>query len=104
MGARVEVPALARGGLTPVAPGRGPGASPPEQGLSGRDPFDPEFCRALERKVLGPIIRDYFRARVLGAERLPKRGPVILAANHSGNAFPHDGIVLDAALWHRDGL
>ena len=29
---------------------------------------------------------------------------MILAANHSGNAFPHDGIVLDAALWCRDGM
>jgi 1-acyl-sn-glycerol-3-phosphate acyltransferase len=98
---RVEAAALPRAAVTP---GRGPGVSPPEGVPAGRDPFDPEFCRALERKVLGPIIRDYFRARVVGAERLPKRGPVILAANHSGNAFPHDGIVLDAALWHRDGL
>jgi 1-acyl-sn-glycerol-3-phosphate acyltransferase len=71
---------------------------------AGVDPFDSEFCRALEREVLGPITTHYFRARILGAERLPKRGPLILAANHSGNAFPHDGIVLDAALWHRDGM
>jgi 1-acyl-sn-glycerol-3-phosphate acyltransferase len=71
---------------------------------AGVDPFDPEFCRALEREVLGPITKHYFRARIIGAERLPKHGPVILAANHSGNAFPHDGIVLDAALWCRDGM
>ena len=88
---------------TPPAPGAAPahdpGVSPPRA-----DPFDPVFCRALEREVLGPISRRYFRARIIGAERLPKQGPIILAANHSGNAFPHDGIVLDAALWHRDGM
>ena len=55
------------------------------------EPFDPDYCRALERGPLGGIIEDYFRARVIGAERLPHHGPLILAANHSGNAFPHDG-------------
>lgn len=70
----------------------------------GWDPFDPGFCRALEHQVLGPISAHYFRTRVIGADRLPKRGPLILAANHSGNAFPHDGIMLDAALWSMDGL
>lgn len=68
------------------------------------DPFDPAYCRSLEREVLGPIATHYFRVRVIGAERIPKRGPLILAANHSGNAFPHDGIVLDGALWWRDGM
>jgi 1-acyl-sn-glycerol-3-phosphate acyltransferase len=29
---------------------------------------------------------------------------VILAANHSGNAFPYDAIALDALLWSRDGM
>jgi 1-acyl-sn-glycerol-3-phosphate acyltransferase len=74
------------------------------QSRTGRDPFDVEFCRALERTVLGPISTRYFRVRVIGADRLPKRGPLILAANHSGNAFPHDGIVLDGALWRQDGM
>jgi 1-acyl-sn-glycerol-3-phosphate acyltransferase len=79
----------------PVGPAHGPG---------GRDPLDTEFCRALEREVLGPISTHYFRTRVIGADRIPKRGPLILAANHSGNAFPHDGIVLDAALWSLDDM
>lgn len=68
------------------------------------DPFDPEYCRALEQRTLGPIARQYFRPRLVGAERLPARGPVILAANHSGNAFPYDAIMLDATLWRHDGL
>jgi 1-acyl-sn-glycerol-3-phosphate acyltransferase len=86
----------------PVADTRVP--RPPRPARLGRDPFDEEFCHALERNVLGPISTHYFRARVIGAERLPKRGPLILAANHSGNAFPHDGIVLDGALWRLDGM
>lgn len=67
------------------------------------DPFDPEYCRELERRTLGPIARQYFRPKLLGAERLPVTGPVILAANHSGNAFPYDAIMLDATLWRHDG-
>ena len=68
------------------------------------DPFDPEWSREMVRRVLGPVIDSYFRARVVGAERIPKGGPLILAANHSGNAFPYDGMVLDALLWEHDGL
>lgn len=69
-----------------------------------RDPFDPAYCRALERRVLGPVAAHYFRVRLIGADRLPTQGPIILAANHSGNAFPHDGIVLDGTLWRYDGM
>lgn len=50
------------------------------------------------------IVHHYFRGRLLGADKLPDRGPCIVAPNHSGNAFPHDGMVLDALLWERDGF
>lgn len=66
------------------------------------DPFDPEYCRELEERTLGPIARQYFRPRLIDAGRLPARGPAILAANHSGNAFPYDAIMLDATLWRHD--
>lgn len=69
-----------------------------------RDPFDAGYCRSLVQDVLDPLIDGYFRARIVHGERIPERGPLILAANHSGNAFPYDGIVLDALLWRRDGL
>jgi 1-acyl-sn-glycerol-3-phosphate acyltransferase len=68
------------------------------------EPFDPEFCRRLMAQVIGPISDHYFRPRIIGGEKLPRDGPVILAANHSGTAFPYDAIVLDFALWKRDGL
>ena len=66
--------------------------------------FDPEYCRELVGAVLGPISDHYFRPKLVGAEKIPRGGPVILAANHSGTAFPYDAIVLDFALWRRDGL
>lgn len=68
------------------------------------DPFDVEYSRELVLRTLGPAARQYFRPRLIGAERLPARGPVILAANHSGNAFPYDAIMLDTTLWHSDGF
>jgi 1-acyl-sn-glycerol-3-phosphate acyltransferase len=90
--------------LRVAEPATGPAPARPAPPGAGRDPFDLEFSRSLVRDVLRPITRHYFRARLIGAERLPKRGPLILAANHSGNAFPHDGIVLDGALWCADDL
>ncbi|MGE0351757.1 MAG: 1-acyl-sn-glycerol-3-phosphate acyltransferase [Gemmatimonadales bacterium] len=68
------------------------------------EPFDPEYCRDLEREVLGPINDHYFRVQIFGAHKIPEKGPVILASNHSGNAFPYDAIALDSYLWRRDGM
>ncbi len=76
--------------------------SAPEDGTAYAH-FDPDYTRRVLDGALDPIIDHYFRPRLLGAERLPERGPLVLAANHSGSAFPYDGIVLDALLWRRDG-
>lgn len=67
------------------------------------DPFDADWARSIMSTAIEPQIRLWFRAEIVGAERIPAHGPVILAANHSGNAFPYDAIVLDALLWARDG-
>ena len=77
---------------------------PAATGGATYEPFDPEYCRALMRRAVEPVLDHYFRARFVGAEKLPARGPVILAANHSGTAFPYDAIALDFALWQRDGM
>jgi 1-acyl-sn-glycerol-3-phosphate acyltransferase len=69
-----------------------------------RDPFDPDYTRGLYCDAIAPIVEHYFRPRLRGAGRIPHTGPLILAANHSGNAFPYDGMVLDYLLWRRDGL
>ncbi|HKW47855.1 MAG TPA: 1-acyl-sn-glycerol-3-phosphate acyltransferase, partial [Gemmatimonadaceae bacterium] len=68
------------------------------------DPFDADWARALERAVLRPINEVWFRVQVFGAEHIPKTGPLILASNHSGNAFPYDAIALDSVLWQRDDM
>ena len=68
------------------------------------EPFDADYLRELERAVLSPISDTWFRPRLIGAERLPASGPALFIANHSGNAFPYDAIVLDALLWKHDGM
>lgn len=68
------------------------------------EPFEPDYCRDLLKHAVGPLSDYYFRARVIGAEKLPAKGPVVIATNHSGTAFPYDAIVFDFALWRRDGL
>ncbi|HKB54086.1 MAG TPA: 1-acyl-sn-glycerol-3-phosphate acyltransferase, partial [Ramlibacter sp.] len=78
-----------------------PGSVPPRAFES--DPFDADYCRELCGRVLGPVNRHWFRPVIFGAERLPSRGPLIIASNHSGNCLPHDAIALDSFLWTRDG-
>jgi 1-acyl-sn-glycerol-3-phosphate acyltransferase len=68
------------------------------------EPLDVEYCRDLLRRAIAPLSDHYFRPRIIGADKLPARGPLIVAANHSGTAFPYDAIVLDFALWRRDEL
>ena len=80
----------------------GPPSAPPRP-FGYYDPFDPEFAREAIEQVFRPLLDHYFRPRLLGAHRLPQNGPLILAANHSGNAFPYDAMVLDSVLWRRKG-
>jgi len=68
------------------------------------EPLDLEYLRDFAAKVFIPILDHWFRPKLIGAEKIPDRGPLILAANHSGNAFPHDAVVFDATLWRHDGL
>jgi 1-acyl-sn-glycerol-3-phosphate acyltransferase len=68
------------------------------------DPIDWAYISAVGKGFYGEITDHYFRAELLGAEKLPERGPLIVAPNHSGNAFPHDAVVLDLLLWRQAGL
>jgi 1-acyl-sn-glycerol-3-phosphate acyltransferase len=78
-----------------------PDSARPQQGPY--EPFDPDYLGSALDEVFEPLIRHYFRPVLLGAERIPEHGPLILAPNHSGNAFPYDGMMLDAQLWEREG-
>lgn len=69
-----------------------------------RDPIDWEYIESLNRGFLGEIVDHWFRGAIVGAEKIPAAGPLIIAPNHSGNAFPHDAVVLDALLWRHFGL
>ncbi len=71
---------------------------------SGQDPVDFEYLESFYEKVSSDIIEHYFRAELTGFEHIPQKGPVILASNHSGNAFPHDSFVLDQLLWRADNF
>jgi 1-acyl-sn-glycerol-3-phosphate acyltransferase len=67
------------------------------------DPIDWDYIRSLNDGFLGEIVDHWFRGRLVGGENLPTRGPLIIAPNHSGNAFPHDAVVLDGLLWRLAG-
>ena len=68
------------------------------------DPVDFEYLESFYREVSSWIIAYYYRASLHGFDNIPKSGPVILASNHSGNAFPHDSFVLDQLLWQEGGF
>lgn len=67
------------------------------------DPFDAGYTRAFCADIMESVNGHWFRPVLVGGEKLPTRGPLIIASNHSGNALPHDGMSLDAFLWARDG-
>jgi 1-acyl-sn-glycerol-3-phosphate acyltransferase len=95
----------------PEAPAfTGPWAAPTPElpAAPPQDPIDWDYAHSVNTGFLGDAIDRYFRAALLGADALPARGPCIVAPNHSGNAFPHDAVVLDGLLWRharhtRDG-
>ncbi len=68
------------------------------------DPVDFEYLESFYREVSSWIITYYYRASLYGFKHIPGKGPVILASNHSGNAFPHDSFVLDQLLWQSGGF
>ena len=59
----------------------------------------PDFV-AMGDAVTGPLHRSYFRVKSYGSENIPKTGPAILAANHSGT-LPMDGMMLWADVMRR---
>jgi len=65
--------------------------------------FDLNYTKAIIVKVIKFLGDYYFRPKYIGFESLPKRNnpdvPLIFASNHSGMAFPWDGIILAAGMY-----
>ncbi len=66
------------------------------------DPVDLDYFQDLSAEIFEPLLDTYFRPRLIGVEHLPQDGPAILAANHSGTAFPWDAMVFDYLMFRRD--
>jgi|GEM_PF-299930 len=71
--------------------------------------FNLEYAKSVAKFVLTPIEKYYFRAEFIGFEgdsyperNNPKR-PLIFASNHSGMAFPWDGIIFASGLMRISG-
>ncbi len=70
--------------------------------------FNLDYAKSLARFVINPIERYYFRAEYVGfeGEDFPERNnpkhPLIFASNHSGMAFPWDGVIFTSGLMRRN--
>ncbi len=62
------------------------------------DHYDEEFTKTMSSDVMVYLEKYYFRSRFIGFENFPERNnpnrPLIFASNHSGMAFPWDGIMM----------
>lgn len=65
--------------------------------------FDLELARQIIEKVIRYLDVSYFRPRYIGFNNYPNRNnpevPLIFASNHSGMAFPWDGIILASGIY-----
>jgi 1-acyl-sn-glycerol-3-phosphate acyltransferase len=84
------------GGVTDAARDRaGPDGADPDPGgaTGGRNTLrggdsDPERGYRIAAMVVKPLMRTWFRIRLVGEEHIPEVGPVILASNHRSNMDP----------------
>lgn len=67
-----------------------------------------DFAAELIKHVLAPLDQYYFRSQFIGFESFPERNhperPLIFASNHSGMAFPWDGIMFSSLLFQRNNF
>jgi 1-acyl-sn-glycerol-3-phosphate acyltransferase len=65
--------------------------------------FDLEYTKAIIRNVIVYLSRYYFRPKYVGFDDMPRRNnpsaPLIFASNHSGMAFPWDGIIMASGVY-----
>lgn len=70
-----------------------------ETALRARDPGWMEWTVPL----LWPALNAWFRPQVLGLDRIPPHGPVLLVGNHSGGNVAPDTLVFATAFTRRFG-
>ena len=59
--------------------------------------YDAELEKALH-PLLGFLYQRWWRVEAVGVDLIPREGPVVLVANHSGSVFAYDGAMLRMAL------
>jgi 1-acyl-sn-glycerol-3-phosphate acyltransferase len=59
---------------------------------------EPEATAALIEVPLDLLYRWWWRVDVVGRERLPRRGPVLVVANRAGTVLPYEAFMLARAL------
>ena len=69
--------------------------------------LDPAYAFRVTSRIMRRLNQSYFRSRFIGFDE-PIRGkhagaPVIYVSNHSGMAFPWDGMALVAGMFERSG-
>jgi len=65
--------------------------------------FDLGYTKAIIKNVIVFLSKYYYRPRFIGFKNMPSRNnpdvPLICASNHSGMAFPWDGIILASGIY-----
>lgn len=67
--------------------------------------LDLPFAIKFNEEVVDFLAENYFRAEFVGFDEIPERNvpahPIIFASNHSGMAFPWDGIIFISGLFKK---
>jgi len=64
--------------------------------------WDPGFTERVKR-VVGPIVKKYFRSEVKGLDRVPPAGGALVVSNHSGGMLTPDVLVFATAFYDQFG-
>ncbi|MEB4207785.1 lysophospholipid acyltransferase family protein [Mycobacterium sp. 94-17] len=64
--------------------------------------WDPAFTEQAA-KVLGPVIKRYYRAEVRNIDKVPSSGGALVVCNHSGGMLTPDVLIFSPAFYNRFG-
>ncbi len=64
--------------------------------------WDPEFTE-VAAKVVGPLIKRWFRSEVRGLDLFPRIGPALIVCNHSGGVLTPDVLVFGPDFYDHFG-